>query len=120
MEHGRLPGQPGTPPPPTLLDPVLCSQACERPRPQKCLDLIGGKPLGLLPQLDEQTKLGRKVTDESYLATVLKAQLGSTPSHKSKSAHTDDDALLSKPMSTSGDDSLFTIRHFAGVVTYSA
>lgn len=52
---------------------------------QACLDLIGGSPQGLLPLLDQQTKLGREVTDESYLATVLQAHL--KPGRRSKRTH---------------------------------
>ena len=45
------------------------------PSNQACLDLISSKPSGIFTLLSEQTRLGRKVTDESFLATVDKAHL---------------------------------------------
>eukprot|EP00981_Chlorochromonas_danica_P006314 scaffold1365_cov163-Ochromonas_danica.AAC.4 len=72
---------------------------------QHVIDLIGKKPLGLLPILEAQGMLNRGSADEAALLTAF------NQSHDKRSA--------AYEKSRFGSDLKFTIKHFAGDVTYT-
>jgi len=85
----------------------------EFPDNQDCLDTIQSRPTGILAMLDDECKLGQRGNDRNWANRLYKHFLP-----EKKQTESDNTRFLATPVQRSR--SIFCVRHFAGVVQYTA
>jgi myosin-5 len=78
---------------------------------QDCLDLIQARPNGLLPQLDDECRLGQRGSDRNWANRLYKTFIPTGQESENGRFHA---TAIQK------GKCMFSIRHFAGLVTYTA
>lgn len=81
------------------------------PDNQDCLDLIQLRPNGLLPQLDDECKLGQRGSDRNWANRLYKTFI--------PAGHVSENGRFQASAIQKGK-AMFCVKHFAGLVAYSA
>lgn len=85
----------------------------EFPDNQDCLDTIQSKPKGLLAMLDDECRLGSRGSDRNWAERLYKTYLP-----EKKQTVSDNTRFQATPIQKSR--AIFCVRHFAGLVQYTA